>query len=1014
MTGHTGTGGGAWVVTGEPGCGRTAFLENAARTDGAARSSPARAVVRVAGGPAASAAPLSGLRALLRALGAPAEGRPDPDVPDASGPVLLTALLAASAEAPLLVCADDAHLWDAASRAAVGRAARRLRADGPVRMLLSVAGHRAVDAQFAGLPVVRVAPLPPAEAAALVEEAAGGAVDRAVRDALVDAGDGNPALLLAMVRRLSPARLRGHGAPLPPPADAALLGGPVGGLLTRCPRDQEDLLLAVAAALRDEDADDPRDARVDIALALRAAERLGTTTPGQDGTLPHIPPHTAPPGTRVLPEALVLADGEVGFHSDLLRRAVYAAARPERRRAAHRALAGALEDAGSAGLPVLLHRARGTPAPRSATALRLALAAGDPVRAASPGLRCAAFARAAELAGDRVRRAEWCTAAAEQALLGGRTHRALRLLDSAFLAPALPGYGPLDPGPDDPGPDGSAAAAVRGRVEFVRGMTLLCDGPVDEARASLLLAARLLAAPAPRQAQNALLAASDAAWAAGDAAGCLHALSGGGESAVGDDPSAPNSPRAQPVSAGRRTLVRLGGGRAAAIPEAAAGADVSALRGADEGVLLPVYRAGLRALLEGRFAEAARPLRRLVSGADHARTADDAEAALRAAAAALLLGDLGSARRTGARALAVARTVGATTALARAREYLAYAELRSGRHALARTYAEEGLRTALRTGQGNKAAQYRAVLALAASIESGPDLVARYASAALETARQHGLVQAATMAEWATARADLARGRPREAADRLGPLVRPGTRRGHFAVWMLAVPCFVEAVAATAGRPLAGSPTADVTGHARAAADATGATGASEAVAVAAVVVEEFARWAGFGADPQAPAQLLRCRALLAPADRADALYRAAVDLHDATGGGDFERARTELLHGKWLRRRRRLREARDRLGAALVGFERCGARVWADQARAELRAGGAAPAGRAGAGGLSALTPQQLRIAHFVADGATNREVALTLSVSTRTVDYHLRKVFAVLGVRSRVELARLVDRAR
>ncbi|MCF4136142.1 helix-turn-helix transcriptional regulator [Streptomyces sp. Tue 6430] len=51
--------------------------------------------------------------------------------------------------------------------------------------------------------------------------------------------------------------------------------------------------------------------------------------------------------------------------------------------------------------------------------------------------------------------------------------------------------------------------------------------------------------------------------------------------------------------------------------------------------------------------------------------------------------------------------------------------------------------------------------------------------------------------------------------------------------------------------------------------------------------------------------------------------------------------------------------------------------------------------------------------MARRVAEGATNREVALTLSVSTRTVDYHLRKVFATLGVRSRLELARLVEQA-
>ncbi|MGW2618392.1 hypothetical protein, partial [Streptomyces sp. NPDC001500] len=768
MTGQTITGGGARVVTGEPGCGRTTFLA------GAARSFPAGAVVRVAADPAASAVPLSGLRALLRALGAPAGQRP---AGDPRGGALLGALRAASAGAPLLVCADDAHLWDASTRAAVGRAAVHLRGDGPVRVLLSVAGHRPVDPEFAGLPVVRVDPLAPTEAAALVAEAAGGAVDRAVRDDLVDAADGNPALLLAMVRRLSTAQLRGHRGPLPPPADAELLGGLAGGLVTGCPPAQEDLLLTVAAALRDSDADDPRDARTDLTVVLRAAERLRGTRPEEDGALPH----------TALPEALALTDGdEVGFHSGLLRRAVYAAARPERRRAAHRALAGALEDAGSAGLPAPLHRARATPAPGPATAAELALAAGDPGCGASYGLRSAAFARAAELAADHVRRAEWSTAAAEQALLGGRTHRALRLLDSARL---------------DAGPDDAAAASVRGRVELVRGMTLLCDGPVDEARASLLLAARLLAASAPREAQSALLAASDAAWAAGDAAGCLQAL-GGGEEVVGrDGPPALNSPRGQGVPGGQGAGVRLGRGQVGVGAVAVAGGvtGAPALAGEGAGALLPAYRAGLRALLEGRFAEAAGPLRRLVTGAECPSAADEPEAALRAAAAALLLGDLAAARRLGARALAVARTAGAATALVRAREYLAYAELRSGRHASARIHAEEGLRTALRTGQGNKAAQYRAVLALAASIEAGPDLVAGHADAALATARQHGLAQAATMAEWATARADLARGRPREAADRLGPLVRPGTRRGHFAVWMPAVPCFVEAVAAAGG-----------------------------------------------------------------------------------------------------------------------------------------------------------------------------------------------------------------------
>lgn len=1010
MTGRAGAGGGVRVVTGEPGCGRTTFL------NGAARSFPAGTVVRVEADPAASHVPLGGLRALLHALGAPAGARPAADPPSTA---LLGALRAASARAPLLVCADDAHLWDAATRTAVGRAAAHLRGDGPVRMLLSVAGHRRVDPEFAGLAVVRVDPLTPARAAALVDEAAGGPVDRAVRDHLVDAAGGNPALLLAMVRRLSPAQLRGARAMTRPPADAELLTRLVGGLPAGCTPEGEDLVLTVAAALRDRDADDARDARVDVTLALRAADRLGATRPGRGPAGPPAP----------LPEVLDLVDSEVGFHSDLLRRAVYCAAPPERRRAAHRALAGALGEARAAGLEALLHRARSAPAPRPATAAALARAAGDPAHPASHGLRCAAFTRAGELADDHGRRAEWYTAAAEQALLGGRAHRALRLLDSAR--------------------EDTAPVATRGRVELVRGTTVLVDGPVDEARASLLVAARLLAASAPRQAQSALLAASDAAWAAGDASGCLGALtppaapdtaqrtggdrvghprSPGTATATGDVAAAVAVavvPEAEDGCVDRYTDGRLDehpdahpdahpdehldgrlGGLADRHPDVhGAGSRrgrmgpsaTPSVPGAGVSDCLVDYRAGVGALLAGRFAQAAGPLRRLVADAERAPHADEPEAALRAAAAALLLGDLVAARRTGARALAVARTTGAATALARAREYLAYAELRAGRHALARTHAEEGLRAALRTGQRNRAAQHHAVLALAASIEAGPDEVAAHAGAALAVARQHGLAQVATLAEWATARADLARGRPREAADRLAPLVRPGARRGHFAVWMLAVPCFVEASAA-AGPVHAGLP--------------VGAAGAADVPGVVAVV-DEFARWAGFGADPQAPAQLLRCRALLAPQERADALYRAALDLHEANGSGDFERARTELLHGKWLRRRRRLREARDRLGGALVGFERCGARVWADQARAELRAGGAAPAGGEKTTGLSALTPQQLRIARCVAEGATNREVALTLSVSTRTVDYHLRKVFAALGVRSRVELARLVDRA-
>ncbi|NKZ09296.1 helix-turn-helix transcriptional regulator, partial [Actinomadura latina] len=72
---------------------------------------------------------------------------------------------------------------------------------------------------------------------------------------------------------------------------------------------------------------------------------------------------------------------------------------------------------------------------------------------------------------------------------------------------------------------------------------------------------------------------------------------------------------------------------------------------------------------------------------------------------------------------------------------------------------------------------------------------------------------------------------------------------------------------------------------------------------------------------------------------------------------------------------------------------------------------GPGAPARAAGgAGGFGKLTAQQAHIARMAAEGATNREIAARLLLSPRTIDHHLRNVFTRLGIRSRVELARLI----
>ncbi|MGA5373559.1 LuxR C-terminal-related transcriptional regulator [Streptomyces griseoincarnatus] len=996
------TDGGVRVVTGEPGCGRTTFLDHAARLF---RAGPVR-YVRADGA--------HGLDEALRTVG------------------------------PLLVCVDDADLWDAPSRAALARTATRIR-ETAVRttLLLTVAGHRPPPPELADLPVLRLGPLTPGDAALLIRERADSAVDPAVQEELITAAEGNPALLLALVRRLSPAQLGGRRSLPRPTADGEVLADVAGD---RLPDDPGGLLLTTAAAARATGEED-----ADAGLVLRAA-------------------HAA--ATAPLPDLLTRGERRLRFRSGLMARAVYATASPGDRRAAHLSLAEAATD--REDLLPLLHRAWAVGAPAPAVAASLAAAATDPSSTAPPALRRRALTRAAELTPDQAERARRHLAAAEQALLAGHAADALRLLDRARGR--------------------SAPASVRGGAELLRGAVLLADGPVEDARESFLLAADLLPPPA---AARATLGAADAAWSAGDPTACLSALAPThtppalplaeacvrvprstptpgpptptppvvsactcrptppaveapgppdavsravgdvsrrcGQSCLLQHPDGLGGPAARvgvttPRTArAQSTDYRAGGalstdsraGGALSTDSRAGGAPPtdSQPSGVPPTYLQPSgalpadsqpsgapptdpqpsgvpptmsppdgdpsrdHRDGMRAVLLARFDLAATPLRRVVDNGLHG---SDPDHLLRSAAAALMLGDVTSARRAGARALAAARTTGSAALEPRALEYLAYAELRAGRHQLARTHAEEGLHAAERTGQRNTAAHHHAVLALAASIEGEADLVAEHAEAALRTARRHGLAQAATLAHWAVARADLGAGRPREAAQRLGPLVRPGARRGHFAVWMLAVPCFVEA-AASAGRPQ----------HAEA-------------------VVEDFVLWAACGADPQAPSQLLRCRALLAGPDTADELYLRALDRHDDTAG-DFERARTELLYGKWLRRRRRLREARARLEEARLGFERCGAPLWAQQAAAELRAGGAAPnaapAASVGAGDLARLTPQQMRIARYVAAGATNREVALSLSVSTRTVDYHLRNVFATLGLRSRVELVRLVE---
>ncbi|MGW5514969.1 helix-turn-helix transcriptional regulator, partial [Nocardia africana] len=329
------------------------------------------------------------------------------------------------------------------------------------------------------------------------------------------------------------------------------------------------------------------------------------------------------------------------------------------------------------------------------------------------------------------------------------------------------------------------------------------------------------------------------------------------------------------------------------------------------------------------------------------------------------------------------RSAGAAGRLPTTLFFAAEVEIFTGRLRDARTTAAEALRLAEDLGQRQWVSQLSSVLAHIHAAEGDEQRCRQYAEAGLADSTPGSVSPGAAWAHWSLGLLELGAGRAESALSRFERLTRDPLR--HHLCAMRSIPDLVEAAvrvgAADRAEPHAG----------------------------------RLADWATAVRQPWAEALVLRCRALLSDDDRAEGHYTRALDLHDREAR-PVEHARTAQLYGEWLRRARRKSEARTVLAEALDMFERIGMRPWAERARTELVATGAAPGGTGApsdsrAPAVPGLTPQELQIARLAAQGLSNRDIAAQLFLSHRTVGYHLYKAYPKLGVTSRGELKTIAD---
>ncbi|HEX8489081.1 MAG TPA: AAA family ATPase [Propionibacteriaceae bacterium] len=884
--------GGALVLHGDPGVGKSALLAEALQhADG-------MQMLRTQGVESESPLAFAAIHRLLRPVMRHVDRLAGPqahalrvafgeEVQPASTPgndrflVFLAALnlLAEAAEsAPVLAVVDDAHWLDEASAAAVLFIARRLEVE-RVALLLAARTGDLNRFDTGDLPELTLGGIDRSAATALLTETTGRRVPPEVADTLLRHTGGNPLALVELPTVLSSEQLAGQATL---PAHLPVTAGVERLFLQRCrhlPAAAQTVLLVAAA-------DDSRR----LAVVRAAAQHLGAGPEAWDAAEES--------------GLVALTSGEVVLRHPLVRSAVYNAATTLQRRRTHHALATVLDREGDADRRAW-HLAEAADEPDLEVMAQLDAVAERAEQRGGLEAASSALARAAGFAADAEARGSRLYRAARAAWLAGQPGRARVLVESSLHHLTEPGTR-------------ADAVRLRARIEWNTGSIKLGHRMVLEG-------ARDVAGHDPQRAREMAMFATALA-------------SFGGDSGVPIDP------------------VGLIPGPAASAPPRVRCFHLL-LVGLDR-ISRGDTRAGLPPLKE------ALQLSADLDPGDH-------DLLPNLGIAALHLGDDRAIDAFHTRLLTRARNTGAALMAQYSLTRLCFTQIATGHWDTAHVNAREAVQFGAGTGQPGLTGMPYAWLLLLDALR-GVDDDDRHLRQSLEELSAGGpmgildeLVR--DVVHWTEGLQ--AHSRPPSAFHHLAQLSHAITRR-------------------------------------MAALDRVEAAVRAEQPEAARLWVQDLDEFAAATGESWAAAAAAHGHALLAHDHDRDAHFRSALQ-HHAGSLRVFDRARTQLAYGEYLRRSRRRVDARAQLRAALETFEDLRARPWADRATSELRASGETARRRDPAVPPS-LTPQELQVARLVGQGLSNREVATQLFVSPRTVDFHLRNVFTKAGVSSRTELAR------